>query len=108
MAQLINASINLSKIDKSKIIEGKEVNGVKNKYINITISINDEIDQYGNQVGIYESQSQTEREAKANRNYLGNGKVAWTSEGGSTAKQTPTTPDTPAPVIEVEESDLPF
>lgn len=111
MAQLINASINLSKIDKSKIIEGKEVNGVKNKYINITISINDEIDQYGNQVSIYESQSQTEREAKANRNYLGNGKVAWTSEGGSTAKQTPATPApaaTPAAPVVEEGDDLPF
>jgi hypothetical protein len=105
MAQLISASIDVSKISKDKLVQG-----AKGKYLNITISINDEIDQYGNQVGIYESQSQTEREAKDKKNYLGNGKIAWTSEGGSTAKQapsTPTPPPAPAPVIE-ESEDLPF
>lgn len=105
MAQLISASIDVSKISKDKLVKG-----AKGTYLNITISINDEIDQYGNQVGIYESQSQTERESKEKKNYLGNGKIAWTSEGGSTAKQTPakaTPPVAPAPVVE-EGEDLPF
>ncbi len=105
MAQLISASIDVSKISKDKLVQG-----AKGKYLNITISINDEIDQYGNQVGIYESQSQTEREAKDKKNYLGNGKIAWTSEGGSTAKAAPSTPTPPpaaAPVVE-EGDDLPF
>lgn len=106
MAQLISASIDVSKISKDKLVKG-----AKGTYLNITISVNDEIDQYGNQVGIYESQSQTEREAKDKKNYLGNGKIAWTSEGGSTAKQTPATPapavTPPAPVVE-EGEDLPF
>jgi hypothetical protein len=105
MAQLISASIDVSKISKDKLVQG-----AKGKYLNITISINDEIDQYGNQVGIYESQSQTEREAKDKKNYLGNGKIAWSSEGGSTApKQAPFKPTPPpaAPVIE-ESEDLPF
>ena len=44
MASLITASINLSKIDKSKIIEGK-----KGQYLPITISLNDDLDQFGNQ-----------------------------------------------------------
>ena len=101
MAQLISASIDVSKISKDKLVKG-----AKGTYLNITISINDEIDQYGNQVGIYESQSKEDREAKEKKNYLGNGKIAWSSEGGSTAKQTPATP-TPPPIIE-EESDLPF
>jgi hypothetical protein len=106
MAQLISASIDVSKISKDKLVEG-----AKGKYLNITISINDEIDQYGNQVGIYESQSKEDRDAKEKKNYLGNGKIAWSSEGGSTAKQTPTTPTPPpapaAPVIE-EGEELPF
>ena len=106
MAQLISASIDVSKISKDKLVKG-----AKGTYLNITISVNDEIDQYGNQVGIYESQSQTEREAKDKKNYLGNGKIAWTSEGGSTAKQAPAAPTpaaTPAAPVVEEGDDLPF
>ena len=44
MAGIIKASINLNSIDKSKIIEGK-----KGKYLPITITVNDEPDQFGNQ-----------------------------------------------------------
>ena len=100
MAQLISASIDVTKISKDKLVKGE-----KGTYLNITISINDEIDQYGNQAGIYESQSKEEREAKEKKNYLGNGKIAWSSEGGSTAKKAPT----PTPAAKVEEGeDLPF
>lgn len=103
MAQLISASIDVSKISKDKLIVG-----AKGKYLNITISINDDVDQYGNQVGIYESQSKDERDAKDKKNYLGNGKIAWSSDGGSTAK--PSAPaSAPAPQAKVEEGDdLPF
>jgi hypothetical protein len=103
MAQLISASIDVSKISKDKLIVG-----AKGKYLNITISINDEVDQYGNQVGIYESQSKDERDAKDKKNYLGNGKIAWTSDGGSTAQSAPAK-TSPAPAPKVEEGDdLPF
>ena len=44
MASIIKASINLDMIDKSKIYVGK-----KGKYLPITITINDEVDNYGNQ-----------------------------------------------------------
>jgi hypothetical protein len=99
MAQLISASIDVSKISKDKLIKGD-----KGTYLNITISINDEVDQYGNQVGIYESQSKDEREAKEKKNYLGNGKIAWSSDGGTPAKKAPATAPTPM----VEEDSLPF
>lgn len=102
MAQLISASIDVSKISKDKLIKGD-----KGTYLNITISINDEVDQYGNQAGIYESQSKDEREAKAKKNYLGNGKIAWTSDGGSKPKQTPPAP-TPAQANVEEDDSLPF
>tara|TARA_R110001592_G_scaffold25083_3_gene95866 strand:- start:1291 stop:1593 length:303 start_codon:yes stop_codon:yes gene_type:complete len=74
MASLITASINLSKIDKSKIIEGK-----KGQYLPITISLNDDLDQFGNQGNMTISQSKEEREAKADKSYLGNVKVVWTN-----------------------------
>lgn len=47
-------------------------------YKNYTISINDNVDNYGNNVVVYETQTKEEREAKAKKTYLGNGKVVWT------------------------------
>jgi len=70
MSSIINASINLSKIDKSKIVDGK-----KGKYLNITVGANrDGEDQYGNTHYVFQSQSKEERENKTDKNYLGNGK----------------------------------
>ena len=74
MAGIIKASINLNAIDKSKIIEGK-----KGKYLPITITVNDEPDQFGNQGPICMDQSKEEREAKTPKVYLGNVKVVWTN-----------------------------
>ena len=74
MAGIIKASINLNAIDKSKIIEGK-----KGKYLPITITINDEPDQFGNQGPVTMDQTKEEREAKTPKQYLGNVKVVWTN-----------------------------
>lgn len=104
MAQLFSASLDVKKITKSKLVEGK-----KGTYANVTISINDEADQYGNTASIYESQTQEEREAKAPKVYLGNAKLVWSSDGGSTAKQSgSTSKPAPAPSVEEESIDLPF
>lgn len=67
---IVNASIDLTKIEKSKIIKGK-----KGSYINVTIFVNDETDQYGNNASIIVSQTKEERDAKVDRVYLGNGKT---------------------------------
>ena len=103
MAGIIKASINLNNIDKSKIIEGK-----KGKYLPITITVNDEPDQFGNQGPVCIEQSKEEREAKSPKTYLGNVKVVWTNgtyfqteyhtEGGAPQAK-------PQPKVE---EDLPF
>jgi hypothetical protein len=49
------------------------------KFKNYTISVYDQTDQYGNNVAMWEEQTKEEREAKAKKNYLGNGKVVWTN-----------------------------
>ena len=59
MASIIKASINLSEIPKDKIYVGK-----KGKYLPITITLNDEVDQFGNQGPVIISQSKEEREMK--------------------------------------------
>ena len=75
MASIIKTSINLDQIDKSKIYVGK-----KGKYLPITITLNDEVDNFGNNGPVIVEQTKEEREAKTPKNYLGNGKVIWTSE----------------------------
>jgi len=75
MATILSASLNVAKIDSKKLIQGKT-----GQFLNVTITINDEPDKFGNNASIFESQTKEEREAKTPKNYLGNGKVIWTSE----------------------------
>ena len=74
MASIIKTSINLQNIPKDKIFNGK-----KGQYLPITITINDEVDQFGNQGPVVVEQSKEERDAKAPKVYLGNVKVVWTN-----------------------------
>tara|TARA_R110002020_G_scaffold204019_1_gene407861 strand:- start:472 stop:759 length:288 start_codon:yes stop_codon:yes gene_type:complete len=71
MAGLITMSLDVTKLPKEKFVKGK-----KGVYYNFTIAINDET-KYGNNVSMFDAQTQEERDAKAQRNYLGNGKVVW-------------------------------
>ena len=69
MAGLVNVSLDLSKIDKTKVKDGK--------YLNAIVAIGDDTNQYGQNASMYISQSKEEREAKNARTYIGNGKVVW-------------------------------
>ena len=44
MAAIVKGSINLNNIPKDKIIVGK-----KGKYLPIVVTVNDDVDQFGNQ-----------------------------------------------------------
>ena len=84
MSKIINLSINLEKIDKSKNIPGK-----KGQYLNVTIAENrDGEDQYGNTHYSYISQSKEEREAGQDKVYLGNGKEFVFGDTPTTSKAT--------------------
>lgn len=48
------------------------------KGIEITISTNDDSNQFGQNVSSYVSQTKEQREAKKDKFYVGNGKVFWT------------------------------
>ena len=74
MALILAASINLNEIPKDKIIVGK-----KGKYLPISITLNDELDQFGNQGPVVVQQTKEERDAKVEKTYLGNVKVVWTN-----------------------------
>ena len=81
MSAIVNFSINVEDIDKSRLIKGK-----KGSYLNLTMSINDET-KFGNNASISVSQSKEEREAKEAKTYLGNGKVVWMSDAGVTVAE---------------------
>ena len=105
MASIIKASINLNEIPKDKIIICK-----KGKYLPITITLNDEVDQFGNQGPVIVDQTKEEREAKVAKTYLGNVKVVWTN--GDNVDAAPRT-DQPQqqqaqPAKQEVEDDLPF
>ena len=53
--------------------------GKKGKYLPITITVNDEPDQFGNQGPVVVEQSKEERDQKTAKTYLGNVKVVWTN-----------------------------
>lgn len=69
MSKTLNLNLNLSKILKEKIYEGKT-----GKFIQLTVYVNDEADQYGNDCSIILSQTQEERQQKI-KHYVGNGKT---------------------------------
>ena len=105
MASIIKTSINLNEIPKDKIITGK-----KGKYLPITITLNDEVDQFGNQGPVVVAQTKEEREAKIAKTYLGNVQVVWTN--GDNVAVAPRD-DAPAQVAAATETtapvdDLPF
>ena len=102
MASIIKTNIDLTKIPKDKVFVGK-----KGKYLPITITLNDEVDQFGNQGPVVVEQTKEERDAKDPKTYLGNVKVVWTN--GNNVEPAPRDgAPAPAPQLEPQEEDLPF
>ena len=106
MASIISANIDLTKIEKAKIYEGK-----KGKYYPITIVLNDELGQYGDSGYIQTEQTKDERDAKLPKSYLGNVKVVWSN--GQNVEPAPREGGAPQsnyapPQQSAPEPDLPF
>ena len=103
MASIIKASINLSEIPKDKIYVGK-----KGKYLPITITLNDDVDQFGNQGPVVVEQTKEERESKQAKTYLGNVKVVWTNGNNVAVAPRDNQPQKGAPAPAAAKEDLPF
>ena len=71
MGQLTNISINLNKVDKSRLTKDK--NG--NSWLNLSGFVNEIPDKYGNNGFITQSQSKEEREGGEKLPILGNFKL---------------------------------
>ena len=82
MSAIVNFSLDLSKLPQDKIIKGK-----KGSYINLSLSLNDQTNQFGSNASVIITQTKEEREAKQDRLYVGNGKVIWTDGNITTAER---------------------
>ena len=103
MASIIKTSIDLNKIPKDKIYVGK-----KGKYLPITITLNNEPDQFGNQGPVVVEQTKEERDAKTAKTYLGNVKVVWTDGNNVDTAPRDNNQSAPAPAPAAADADLPF
>ena len=99
MALLISAYFTKSKL--------QDMLNAADKGISVTIAVNDEANQYQQNVVVSKSQSLEERQAKSTKIYYGNGQVVWTDGKVTLA---PKKDATPAPVAPVDDAadDLPF
>jgi chitinase len=98
---------------KKEILEVllKTVNAKQEKGVEITVSLNDEKNQYGQDVSAYVSQTKEQRDKKKPRYYVGNGKTFWRSDANAPAAAPEPAPSSGEKFEEaqvVEEDDLPF
>ncbi len=103
MAGLISVSINVEDLPKEKFVVGK-----KGTYYNFTISVNDDTNQFGQNVSLFDSQTKEEREAKKSKTYIGNGKVVWTDGKMTTVVREDAPAAQAAPAPAADSGDLPF
>ena len=82
---------------------GIKING---EWHNVTISINDETNEWGKNVNIWEAQTKEEREAKAKKTFVGGGQVVWTD--GNITKAEKVSENVSKAPQNATENDLPF
>ena len=84
----------------------KVINAKNQQGISLQIGINDETNQWGQNVSVSVSQTKEEREAKKDKYYVGNGKIFYT-DGKITKAEKKDIPKAEEPFIPTN-NDLPF
>lgn len=103
MASLSDIYIKLDTLET--LVKGLKKKGENG--ISITLSTNDESNQWGQNVSAYVSQSKEDREAGKSKFYIGNGRVFW--ENGTIKKAVkPEDQVQEAEVVEEIDDDIPF
>jgi hypothetical protein len=96
MSKLITISIDLMKIDKSKIKEFTRKDGTKGKSVDLILFVNEEIDKFGNNVSVALSKQKDSNDPTI---YIGNGKDRSIESPKLEVKK---------PTLNSQEDDLPF
>lgn len=109
MPELIGVTIDVTLIDKDRLIPSKK-EGSRSKYLSVILIPLREPDRYGNQWMVKPSASKEEREAKVQLPILGSAKVLagarQTPNGGPSAKHT-VPPERENPLADYKD-DVPF
>jgi hypothetical protein len=82
--------------------------GTKGIYLDLMGEVNDEVDQYGNNGGIWLGQTKEQRDNKENKLYLGNTKVIWSGESTPKGNNSSTPPPSNNSSQASDDDDLPF
>ena len=94
-------SIDVTKIDKTKLFKGK-----KGTYADLQVFVSDQTDDWGNNGMITQAVTKEERESGIKGAILGNCKIFWNEEGGA-ASNTP--PSQPQPMADdFDDQTIPF
>lgn len=100
------ASLNSLYIKKETLQKMLDVLNKKNeKGIELTVSINDEVNNYDQNVGAFVSQSKEQRDSKKEKFYVGNGRTFWTDGKIKVPEKIETVK---AEVVTQDEEDDPF
>mgnify|MGYP001455789646 FL=1 len=86
----------------------KTVNAKNEKGVEITVSINDDTNNYGQNISAYVAQSKEQREAKKQRFFVANGKTFWTDGSIKVAERKDAVNAHTEQQPTQEEVDLPF
>lgn len=102
MSARLEFSLDLSKLDKTKIVQGK-----KGSYYPVTVWINDAVDQFGYNVSVQTKITKEESEAGQKATYIGNGHVR-SSDGNVLVVPYEPKNTQQAPQPAAQEADFPF
>lgn len=86
----------------------KTVDAKGEKGVEMTLSINDETNQYGQNIAGWVSQSKEQREAKKDRFFTGNGKIFWSDGTIKVAEKKEVETVQAEPFDSASNNDLPF
>lgn len=86
----------------------KTVRAKKEKGVSLTISINDETNEWGQNLTAFVSQTKEQREGKVKKFYVGNGAVTWIKDGVKVAEKVNKGEEGKQANKEEEEDSLPF
>lgn len=89
----------------------EELVKLADKGIALSFSINDETNQYGQNVSFTISQTKEQREAKEKKTYVGNGSIVWTDGKIKVSDKVDANNNeqkSPLEALQEEENDLPF
>lgn len=110
MSQLIDLYIKKDVIvELLKAMEAKAKAGDESfaKGVNITVSVNDDVNEHGQNVYGFVAQSKEQREAKKPKFYFGNGKTFWANKGEYVPRKKETATGT-SKVLPDYDDDLPI